>query len=248
MYTVIIYHFFLIYAGQPVHPDPPSPGPDDEDNDVNYQGLLQDLKEKWLLTQLTHNVSAAATNSFWDLGLSYFPALIAEKLDNNVKKDVPGFIHLRRGLYEDMCPEVHMKYAYLKKSTQEIQVIYVDKCPSRDFPRRHYTKLFEEAHIKVQKHLYLISMRVTFICLVSTLPMRVTYTCLVSTLPMRVIFICLVSTLQMIMTFICLVSTLPMRVTNIYLFYPLLFLTGSGCCKSTPADLSIKSRYQIDSV
>ena len=115
---------------------------------MEYKDALENLAKKWLYVQLTNDVSAAATNSFWKLALSSFPQLLAAKEESNVNKNVPGYIHLRRQLYND-CPPVHMKYAYQNKGTGEIVVVSSVNCPARNFPKTQFIKLYEEAHIKV---------------------------------------------------------------------------------------------------
>lgn len=119
------------------------------DVDQNYQEILQALSEKWLLVQLTHNVSAAATNSFWQYVVDFFPALFLAKEKSNVNKNIPGYIHQRRKLYNDICPEIHMKFVYLNRSTGVIETILCNKDPSQKYPKAKYLKLYEEAHINV---------------------------------------------------------------------------------------------------
>lgn len=64
-------------------------------------------------------------------------------------KNVPGFIHLRRKLYSEICPQVHMKCVYLNKTTDSIEIVHCTKDPGNRYPKSNYIKLFEEAHIKV---------------------------------------------------------------------------------------------------
>ena len=111
--------------------------------------MLESLSKKWQLIQLTHNVSAAATNSFWQFGLSLFPGLVAAKEMSGTNKNVPGFIHLRRELQQDMCPPIYMTFAYLNRITKNVEIIKCNKAPIRKFPKSQYIKLYEEAHIKV---------------------------------------------------------------------------------------------------
>lgn len=114
-----------------------------------YENLLYSLSKKWLLIQLTHDVSAAAANAFWDVALTFFPGLAAAKKNCGAIKKVPGYIHLRRKLYDDICPPINMTFAFLNKNTRNTEEIESKKDPSRQFPRSQYTKLYEEAHIKV---------------------------------------------------------------------------------------------------
>ena len=120
-----------------------------EDGLNEYKELLKKVSEKWLMAQLTHNVSAAATNSFWHIALNDFTSLSDAREHSMTKKNIPGYIHLRRQLYKEKCPEVHMRFVYLNKESKNIEVVHCDKDPGHKYPKSKYTKLFEEAHIKV---------------------------------------------------------------------------------------------------
>ena len=124
----------------------------DEDQLVpeDYNELLEGLAKKWQLTQLTHNVSVAAANSFWNLSLSLIPGVFNAK-ENSVpnNKQVPGFVHMRRKLYKDISPPIHMKFVYLNRSTNMVETIHCSSAPRQRFPKSQYIKLYEEAHIKV---------------------------------------------------------------------------------------------------
>ena len=126
--------------------DPPS---DNESAAADYHDLLKTFSSKWLLSQLTHNVSLTAANAFWQLSLNFLPVLLEAKENSLVKKNTPGFIHQKRKLYDEMCPKVHMKFVFLNRITNEIETIECEKDPSRRFPKSTHIKLYEEAHIKV---------------------------------------------------------------------------------------------------
>lgn len=102
------------------------------------------------MVQLTHHVSAAAANSFWKLGVHKLHPLLAQKEDSGITKNVPGFIHLRRQLHEDQCPEIHMKFVYMNRETKAIETVHGSKAPIKQFPKSKFIKLYEEAHIKVK--------------------------------------------------------------------------------------------------
>lgn len=132
--------------------------PEDQNNDQeqidgelpdDYWDMLNTMSEQWLMVQLTHNVSAAATNSFWNLAFKQMPNLLRMKSEQSVKKNVSGFIHMRRKLYQLKCPKVHMKFVYMNKTTQEIEVVNTTKNPRHTYTRANYVKLYEEAHVKV---------------------------------------------------------------------------------------------------
>ena len=128
---------------QPMQQDGPN-----EPEQPEYSNLLTILSEKWLYTKLTHQVSAAASKSFWKTAMECVPALYEAKKEVNVTKNTPGFIHQRRKLYKDMCPEVHLKYAFLNKENNQTEVIHSKTAPSK-YNTSKYIKLYEEAHIKV---------------------------------------------------------------------------------------------------
>ena len=140
----------------PIASPPPSPGSNHDDNEeeVNYHDALNDLAKKWLNIQLNHNFSIAAADSFWKLSMASVSHLLASKENSNVRKGVPGFIHLKRKMYEDQCPKVYMKFVYRNKNTGEIEIHKGDKCPRSQFPKSQYIKLYEEAHIKVNHIIY----------------------------------------------------------------------------------------------
>lgn len=125
--------------------------PDDQPQGI-YEGMFQNLNEKWLAVQLTHNVSASATNAFWEVAFQLVPELMQHKRQEMVEKKIPGFIHLRRKLYDRKCPKVEMKFVYLNKNTQEIEVVNTNKNPRLTYNKANYVKLYEEAHVKVIKY------------------------------------------------------------------------------------------------
>ena len=114
--------------------------------------MLQNLSKKWLVTQLTHEVSAAATNSFWQLSTELFQQLFEAKARDDVSKNIPGFIHLRRKLYKDssLSPKIYMKFVFLNKTTNAIETVHCERSPSRQYSKANYIKLYEEAHVKVR--------------------------------------------------------------------------------------------------
>ena len=67
-------------------PDDPDPDPDgswngsdEDDHDQGYYSMLQDIAEKWMLVELNHTVSKAASNAFWDIATSLVPTLFQTK-------------------------------------------------------------------------------------------------------------------------------------------------------------------------
>lgn len=101
------------------------------------------------MLQLTHDVSAAGANSFWKLAMTSIPSLINAREKFEIGKHVPGFIHQRRQMYKEYCPDIHMKFVYYNKNTHDIETFEGSTCPRKRFPKIKYIKLYEEAHIKV---------------------------------------------------------------------------------------------------
>ena len=142
------------YPNTSVSGDPgsdPSFSSGDEEEEEDYKGLLEALVKKWLNVQLTHEVSASATEAFWKTAMDFIPKLAEHRSQNNINKNVPGYKHLRSTLYKDYCPKIYMTFAYMKKSDNTIEIVECEKAPRR--PKSQYIKLYEEAHIKV-KHLH----------------------------------------------------------------------------------------------
>ena len=125
-------------------------GDNAEEENEDYYDLLATLSKKWLNVQLTHQVSAAATNSFWAIANTFLPVISAAKDKCNVNKNVPGFVHIRRTMKKQMCPEVQMKFVYLNKNTRAIEVVHSKTSPDHKYNQSCYEKLYEEAHISVK--------------------------------------------------------------------------------------------------
>ena len=89
----------------------PSELSDEEDinEPTEYYDILDDLAKKWLEIHLSHNVSLSATYEFWNIGMKVIPKLFEAKLRQDIQKNTPQFVHLRRKLYKEMCPPVHLE-------------------------------------------------------------------------------------------------------------------------------------------
>ena len=105
---------------------------------------LEKMTEKWYLAQMKHHVSAEAANSFWDLAFKYVPQCLQQR-----QKKVPKFVHQRRKLFLDHCPEVHMEYSYRNKLTGEIVEYKGTTAPIKLYQNNNYEKLYELAYVKV---------------------------------------------------------------------------------------------------
>ena len=92
----------------------------DEEQDNEYFTLLQTLSEKWLLVELDHTVSKAASNAFWGLATSILPSLFDLKKSHKISRKIPQFVHIRRKLHKQFVPPIHHKTAFQQDGTPEI--------------------------------------------------------------------------------------------------------------------------------
>lgn len=130
--------------------EPATAEEEEEEEDQEYHSsALQKLSKKWLETQLTHQVSAEATNCFWRIAMDFIPNLVQLRERDNVKRKTPMFVNQRRKLYRDICPAITMKFVYKKKANDTITTVVSDRTPSHLDRSPEYIKLYEEAHIKV---------------------------------------------------------------------------------------------------
>lgn len=112
--------------------------------------MLHSLSKKWLLTQLSHKVSAKATNAYWELCMEYVPNLKQMWHREGQVKDIPGFIRQRRKLHKEYCPTVEMEFGFRKKTDGSIHKVYTETSPLKQFQNNpDYTKLYEISTIKV---------------------------------------------------------------------------------------------------
>ena len=123
---------------------------DDEDEDISFNSLFYSFSKQWLNAQLNHNVSLAASNSFWNLAFKYVSKLHELKETENIKRKIPQFMQIRKNLFQDLSPNVIMNFAFLNKNDNSIHHVNTDHTPVKEFERNpQYQKLYEEAHIKV---------------------------------------------------------------------------------------------------
>ena len=121
---------------------------DDEDNiehDNEYTKLLQSIQEKWLLVELSHTVSKAATNAFWDLATTLFVPLLDLKNRLEIRRKIPKFVHVRRTLHKRYLPEIKHTTAYRDEFSKEI-VEFTH--PPTIIPTSQI-KIYETASVKV---------------------------------------------------------------------------------------------------
>ena len=123
----------------------------EEEDENSYHGVLSKLSKQWLCSQMTHNVSAKATNAMWDLAMEYIPRLASIKKEQNLTRKTPKFIQQRRKLFTQFCPTVHMSFGFKDKLTGETQVVHGYGAPYNSFQRNpQYIKLYEEANVEVR--------------------------------------------------------------------------------------------------
>ena len=96
------------------------------------------------MVQMKHNVSATASNTFWDLAFNFIPQVLEKR-----KRKVPKFIQQRRKLVKNNCPPVFLEYYYKKKSTGEVVKFCGSVAPMKAYQNPSYEKLFEIAYVKV---------------------------------------------------------------------------------------------------
>ena len=151
---------------EPMDIDNPAPDPDPDSSpsesegeaEENFFTVLEDMSKKWMCSQLTHRVSATASNTLWDVAMDMIPKLITLKNWDNITRKTPKFTQQRRKLYRDLCPPVKMRFGFLYKNTGAIETVDCDSTPSNTFQRNpDYVKIYEEAHVQViySKHILL---------------------------------------------------------------------------------------------
>lgn len=118
---------------------------DEEEHEENYSSILKDLKSQWMTTEISHCVSKAASDAFWRLGLEYFPKISAA----NVNKKTHQFDSIRRRIYKDMVPPIHLQIAFKHRASGEIVVVNNTVTPIKNYSPAVYDKMYEIATIKV---------------------------------------------------------------------------------------------------
>ena len=139
----------------------PSPGEEsdvgeqEEENEPeadNYFTVLSKLADQWLNGQLTHSVSASATNFFWDIAMKYIPLLSSLKTRDNLTRKTPSFTQERKKLFKDHCPGIKMRYGFKHKATGAVETVDCGTAQAKTFEKnQNYVKVYEEAHVEVIK-------------------------------------------------------------------------------------------------
>ena len=124
---------------------------EEPDEEISFDSLFQSFSNQWLHTHLTHHVSLAASNQFWQLAFKFVSNIEDLKHQENNSRKIPQFLQVRKNIYTDNCPKVTMTFAYLNKNDQSIIHVNVDQTPINDFDRNpQFQKLYEEAHVDVR--------------------------------------------------------------------------------------------------
>ena len=113
-----------------------------------YFKLLQGIAEKWILVEMNHTVSKAASNEFWKIATSLIPHLFTTKSQLKITRKTPQFIHLRRKLYKQFLPKIHRTTAYQEDGSDDIVEVPEDRQADFILTDSHH-KIYETASVKV---------------------------------------------------------------------------------------------------
>ena len=120
-----------------------------EESDT-FESVFTSFTENWLQTQLTHHVSLAGANAFWKLCFKYVSDLYALREAENISKRIPQFVHVRRQVYKQICPNIKMTFVFKDKTNGMVHYVEDDQTPLTNYQRDpKFQKLYEEAHIQV---------------------------------------------------------------------------------------------------
>lgn len=108
------------------------------------------MSEAWVRNETNHDVSKEASNSFFELGKTWFPLLSQAKQREGIERQTPNLVHLRRKIIEKKVPRISMDIAYVNKDNgEEILLEDVEKIPRSEYPPSMYLKKYEIASVKV---------------------------------------------------------------------------------------------------
>ena len=95
---------------------------------------------------------------FWETAFDFIPELVSLRERDSITKKTPTFIHERRNLYKNDCPEVQMKFGFKNKMTGVIETVDCTAAPVDAFQRNpNYVKVFEESYVQVRHRLRISS-------------------------------------------------------------------------------------------
>ena len=117
-----------------------------ENEENNYNTILEKLKSQWLLTEIHHSVSKSASEEFWKVALTNFTLLAHAE---GRKKKPNQFKTIRRRIYEDLLPSIDLQIGFKNKISGQIVVVNDIITPLKNYPPSRFEKLFEIGTVKV---------------------------------------------------------------------------------------------------
>ena len=121
----------------------------DLDSSNRYDDFLSEITKMWLLIELHHTVSKAASDAFWQVAMHYFPELFRLKEEQRMQKKTPQFTHIRRKLMDMHLPKIQMELGYRNKKTGVETHIVSDVAPRNQFPKSDFEPIYEIATVQV---------------------------------------------------------------------------------------------------
>ena len=118
----------------------------DIDEEEDYDSIFNNLRSQWLLAEIDHSVSKTASDTFWKIGLHFFPKLSSAY---GRRKKTPQFSSTRKQMYDDLIPTVDLKIAYRNRDTGDVVVVNETITPRKRFPATQFEKLYETGSVKV---------------------------------------------------------------------------------------------------
>lgn len=116
---------------------------DDEEEEESFEGFLESVVQKWLHIQMTHTVSAAATDMFWETAVQCLPHLNGLM---QTQKKIPTFGHLRKKMVDNVCPDITVNYTF--KDKRDGSIVTVNK-PATLNHNPNFERLYDVANVKV---------------------------------------------------------------------------------------------------
>lgn len=119
-----------------------------EEEEEDYDTVLNDLKSQWLLMEMEHSVSKTASENFWKLGMQNFPKLQRANRRGR-KRKTSLFKTIRRNMYTDLLPEIELTIAYKNRETGEVKIVSEKNTPLKQYSPAKFDKLYEIGTLKV---------------------------------------------------------------------------------------------------
>ena len=112
---------------------------------MDNPNIMEEVAKQWLGIEMSHDVSKAASDLFWEAAKSMVKMLGV----NPENPKIPTFTHIRRKLMEQYSPEISLDVAYKHQETQEIILLSDVRKISTDFRKPAYEPLYEIASVNV---------------------------------------------------------------------------------------------------